>query len=48
MSQADHFDVVINGSDAGGGTLAYPLVPAGRRILRLERGDYVPRGQDNR
>jgi choline dehydrogenase-like flavoprotein len=48
MSQANHVDVVITGSGAGGGTLAYPLAPADRRILRRERGDYVPREQDNR
>src|SRR5262249_49884071 len=35
------------GSGAGGGTLAYKLAPSGKRILLLERGDYVPREKDN-
>jgi choline dehydrogenase-like flavoprotein len=47
MSQANHFDVIIIGTGAGGGTLAYALAPSGKRILILERGDYVPREQDN-
>lgn len=41
------YDVIIIGSGAGGGTLAYRLAPTGKRILLLERGDYVPREQDN-
>jgi choline dehydrogenase-like flavoprotein len=42
-----HYDVIIIGSGAGGGTLAYHLAPSGKRILILERGDYVPREKDN-
>lgn len=42
-----HFDVIIIGSGAGGGTLAYRLAPSGKSILLLERGDYVRREQDN-
>jgi choline dehydrogenase-like flavoprotein len=42
-----HYDVIIIGSGAGGGTLAYQLAPSGKRILLLERGDYVPREKDN-
>jgi choline dehydrogenase-like flavoprotein len=42
-----HFDVIIIGTGAGGGTLAYRLAPSGKRILLLERGDYVPREADN-
>ena len=38
-----HYDVIIIGSGAGGGTLAYKLAPSGKRILILERGAYVPR-----
>jgi choline dehydrogenase-like flavoprotein len=44
---ADHFDVVIIGSGAGGGTLAHTLAAAGKRILILERGDFLPREMDN-
>ena len=36
-----HYDVIIIGTGAGGGTLAYRLAPSGKRILLLERGDYV-------
>jgi choline dehydrogenase-like flavoprotein len=46
MSQ-DHYDVIIIGTGAGGGTLAYALAPTGKKILLLERGDYVPRSKDN-
>ena len=42
-----HYDVIIIGSGAGGGTLAYQLAPSGKRILLLERGDYVRREKDN-
>lgn len=44
---ADHCDVIIIGTGAGGGTLAWKLAPTGRRILILERGDFVPREQEN-
>jgi choline dehydrogenase-like flavoprotein len=47
MSAASHYDVIIIGSGAGGGTLAYRLAPSGKRILLLERGEYVPREKDN-
>ena len=43
----NHYDVIIIGTGAGGGTLAYKLAPSGKRILLLERGDYVPREKDN-
>ena len=42
-----HYDVIVIGSGAGGGTLAYHLAPSGKKILILERGDYVPREKDN-
>jgi choline dehydrogenase-like flavoprotein len=42
-----HYDVVIIGSGAGGGTLALALAPTGKRILLLERGDYVRREPQN-
>jgi choline dehydrogenase-like flavoprotein len=42
-----HYDVIIIGTGAGGGTLAHRLAPSGKRILLLERGDYVPRELDN-
>jgi choline dehydrogenase-like flavoprotein len=42
-----HYDVIIIGTGAGGGTLAYHLAPSGKRILLLERGDYIRREKDN-
>jgi len=47
MSVNDHYDVIIIGSGAGGGTLAQKLAPTGKTILLLERGGYVPREKDN-
>jgi len=47
MSAHSHYDVIIIGSGAGGGTLAYKLARTGKKILILERGDYVPREKDN-
>src|SRR5262245_657966 len=47
MNNERHFDVIIIGTGAGGGTLARKLAPTGKRILLLERGDYVPRESDN-
>jgi choline dehydrogenase-like flavoprotein len=47
VPDSTQFDIVIIGSGAGGGTLAYRLAPSGKRILVLERGDYVPREKDN-
>jgi choline dehydrogenase-like flavoprotein len=43
----NHCDVIIIGTGAGGGTLAYHLAPSGKRILLLERGGYLPREKDN-
>ena len=42
-----HYDVIIIGSGAGGGTLFHALAPTGKRILLLERGGYVPREKAN-
>jgi choline dehydrogenase-like flavoprotein len=41
------YDVIVIGSGAGGGTLVHALAGTGKRILLLERGDYVPRAKDN-
>jgi choline dehydrogenase-like flavoprotein len=43
----EHFDVVIIGSGAGGGTIARALSESAARILILERGDFIPQEQDN-
>ena len=47
MADTEHYDVVIVGTGAGGGTLAWKLAPTGKRILLLERGPYLPRERDN-
>ena len=44
---SNHYDVIIIGTGAGGGTLAYHLAASGKSILVLERGDYVPREKAN-
>ena len=46
-SQSDHYDVIIIGSGAGGGTLAHRLAPTGKNVLILERGDWLPREVEN-
>jgi choline dehydrogenase-like flavoprotein len=43
----DDYDVVIIGTGAGGGTLARRLAPSGKRILLLERGDWLRREPEN-
>jgi choline dehydrogenase-like flavoprotein len=42
-----HYDLIIIGTGAGGGTLAHQLAPTGNRILILERGEFLPREKDN-
>jgi choline dehydrogenase-like flavoprotein len=42
-----HYDVVIVGTGAGGGTLARHLAPSGKRVLLLERGGWLPREPQN-
>ena len=39
---SDSYDVIIIGSGAGGGTLAHRLAPSGKRVLIVERGDWLP------
>ncbi|HXZ77912.1 MAG TPA: GMC family oxidoreductase, partial [Streptosporangiaceae bacterium] len=43
----EHYDVIIVGSGAGGGTLAHTLARSGKSILLLERGDFLSREMDN-
>ncbi len=47
MEESTHYDVIIIGTGAGGGTLAYKLAPSGKRILLLERGTFLPREKEN-
>src|SRR4051812_48438495 len=41
------YDVIVIGSGAGGGTLVHRLAPSGKRILLLERGDWLRREPQN-
>ena len=43
----DHYDLIVIGSGPGGASLAQSLAPTGKRILMLERGDYLPRSLAN-
>ena len=43
-----HYDLIIVGTGAGGGTLAQKLAPTGKKILILERGDFMPLEEQNR
>jgi choline dehydrogenase-like flavoprotein len=43
----DMYDVIIIGTGAGGGTLANTLADSGKRILLIERGNFLPREMDN-
>jgi len=47
MTTQTHYDIIIIGTGAGGGTLAYRLAPSDKRILILERGDFLPREKEN-
>ena len=48
MSATDsHYDVIVIGSGPGGGTMVHALAKTGKRILLLERGDYLKREQAN-
>jgi len=44
---SDHYDIIVIGSGPGGASLAHRLAPTGKRILMLERGDYLPRSLVN-
>ena len=47
MNMSPHFDVIIIGTGAGGGSLLHRLAGSGKRILILERGPFLPREKDN-
>ena len=47
MTANNNYDVIIIGSGAGGGTLAYHLATSGKSILLLERGDFLRREKEN-
>jgi choline dehydrogenase-like flavoprotein len=41
------YDIIIIGSGAGGGTMAYKLAITGKKILIIERGDFIPKEKEN-
>jgi choline dehydrogenase-like flavoprotein len=43
----EHFDIIIIGSGAGGGTIAHALSDSPARILIVERGDFIPQEDEN-
>lgn len=43
----NHYDAIIIGTGAGGGTLAHELAMAGKKILILERGEFLPPEKEN-
>ena len=43
----DHYDVLVIGSGPGGATTAARVAETGKRVLLLERGDFLPRERDN-
>jgi len=44
---SDHYDLIVIGSGPGGAALAQRVAKIGKKILLLERGDYLPRSQAN-
>ncbi|MEO1339769.1 MAG: GMC family oxidoreductase, partial [Cyanobacteria bacterium J06635_13] len=47
MSNNEHYDIIIIGTGAGGGTVLHELAPTGKRILVLERGEFLPKEKAN-
>ncbi|MFB4261231.1 GMC family oxidoreductase [Shouchella clausii] len=41
------YDIIIIGTGAGGGTLAYALKDSGAKVLIVERGDHLPQEPEN-
>ena len=44
---SEHYDVIVIGSGAGGGTITHALAPTGKKVLLLERGGWYPRETQN-
>ena len=43
----EQYDVIVIGSGPGGAALAQRVAASGKRILLIERGDYLPRSPEN-
>jgi choline dehydrogenase-like flavoprotein len=44
---SDHYDVLVIGSGPDGATTAARVAETGKRVLLLERGDFLPREREN-
>ena len=44
---SNYYDIVIIGTGSGGSTMAYQLAKSGKRILILERGEFIPKEKEN-
>lgn len=42
-----NYDIIIIGTGSGGGTIAQKLASSGKRILIIERGDFIPKEKEN-
>ena len=42
-----HYDIIIIGTGAGGGTILHKLKDSGKKILVLERGTFMPQEKEN-
>lgn len=47
MATHDHYDLIVIGSGPGGGSVACEAASRGKRVLLLERGDYLKRSLEN-
>jgi choline dehydrogenase-like flavoprotein len=47
MPPENHYDIIVIGSGPGGAALAQRLAPTGKKILLIERGDFLRRSQAN-
>ena len=47
MNTPGEYDAIVIGTGAGGGTLALHLAQAGKNILILERGPFMPQEKLN-
>jgi choline dehydrogenase-like flavoprotein len=43
----EHYDCIVIGSGPGGASLTQSIASTGKKILLIERGDYLPRTQNN-
>lgn len=46
-NNSEHYDLIIIGTGAGGGTVVHELASTGKKILVLERGEFLPREKEN-